>query len=82
MKTHVTRATVNNIAFAIVCAVVALSQETEFVSVIPAKYKHYVTLVAFFAVWLKSHWNYFVDPQGNPVPPPPIEQVNIPNPNK
>lgn len=73
MKTHVTKATISNIIFAIICAVVALSQETGFLQVLPDSWKHYVTLVAFGAMWLKSHWNYFVDSQGNVIPPPPTQ---------
>lgn len=38
----------------------------EFLDVLPPKYKHIVGIVAALLMWIKSHWNLFVNPDGTP----------------
>lgn len=55
-----------NIVYAVICAVAALGAETDTIPLLPDKYKHYVAGAALLAMWLKSHWNFWVNPDGTP----------------
>jgi len=51
-----------NSVYNIVCIIASLGAETKLLP-IPEAYKHYVSAIAMLAMWLKSHWNLFVDPK-------------------
>lgn len=55
-----------NVAFGIVSLVVAVTSETGFMNLVPDRYKHYIAAAAFIAMWIKGHWNLFINPNGTP----------------
>ena len=52
-----------NLAFAALALMAALP--TEILAVIPERYKPYVIAASALALWLKSHRNLFVNPDGS-----------------
>jgi len=66
----VTKTQVFNFIYAIVCAVAALGAETDTIPFLPEAWRHYVTAAAVVAMWLKSHWNLFINPNGTPATEP------------
>ena len=51
----------------IACAVFA-ALPPGVVNVLPTQVKPYIVGIAGALLWLKSHWNIFVQPNGNPLP--------------
>ncbi len=70
MKLDLTKTQVMNAAYAIVCGVAALGAETDSIPFVPDKWKHYVAAASMVALWLKSHWNFSVNPNGTPASQP------------
>ncbi len=64
-----TRTQITTFLYALVCAIAALGAETGTLPV-PESWKHYIAAAAVVAVWLKSHWNLFVNPDGTPASKP------------
>jgi len=56
-----------NFLYALTCAVVALGAEVNTLPM-PASWRHTTVVAAIWALWLKSHWNFFVDPSGKKLP--------------
>ncbi len=69
-----TRTQILNVLYAVVCAVAALGAETDTIPFLPDAWKHYVTVAAVVALWLKSHWNLFINPNGTPAAQPYIRE--------
>jgi len=65
-----TKTQILNMLYAIVCAVAALGAETDSIPFVPDSWKHNVTAAAVAALWLKSHWNLFINPNGTPAAEP------------
>lgn len=59
-----------NVLYAIVCGVAALGAETDSIPFVPDRWKHYVAAASMAALWLKSHWNFSVNPNGTPASQP------------
>ncbi len=70
MKLKITKTQIVNVAYAIVCGVAALGAETDSIPLLPDKWKHYVAAAGIAALWLKSHWNFSVNPNGTPASQP------------
>lgn len=66
----VTKTQVLNLAYAIICAVAVLGSETSTVPFLPDAWKHYIAAAAVLALWLKGHWNLFINPDGTPAAAP------------
>ena len=65
-----TKTQILNVLYAIVCAVAVLGAETDTIPFMPDAWKHYVAAAAVIAMWLKSHWNLFINPNGTPAAEP------------
>jgi hypothetical protein len=50
----------------VLCAIFAALPPTV-IDVLPTQVKPYIVGIAGAALWLKSHWNLFVNPDGTPV---------------
>ncbi len=70
MKLKITKTQIVNVAYAVVCGVAALGAETDSIPLLPDKWKHYVAAAGIAALWLKSHWNFSVNPNGTPASQP------------
>ncbi len=70
MKLKITKTQIVNAAYAVVCGVAALGAETDSIPLLPDRWKHYVAAAGIAALWLKSHWNFSVNPNGTPASQP------------
>lgn len=63
-----------NILYYLICLVASLGAELAsdgtLASFIPPKWAHLISVAAVGAGWLKSHWNYFKNPDGTPATQP------------
>ena len=66
----ITKTQLLNAAYAVVCGVAALGAETDSIPLLPDRWKHYVAMASMAAMWLKSHWNFSVNPNGTPASQP------------
>lgn len=62
------RAVIKNHLVGICCLLVAAASEMppEIMAVLPPHWRHRVTIVALVILWLKSHWNLFINPDSTP----------------
>lgn len=65
-----TKTPIIHVLYALVCAVAVLGSETNMLPFVPDAWKHYVAGAGVAALWLKGHWNYFVNPDGTPAAAP------------
>jgi hypothetical protein len=70
VKLKITKTQLVNAAYAVVCGVAALGAETDSIPCVPEKWKHHVAAASIVALWLKSHWNFSVNPNGTPASQP------------
>lgn len=69
----------------LVCIAAAFGSELladpQMLNLFPPKYAHAITLAALSAMWLRSHWNLLVNPDGTPASvayTPPSDKLILP----
>ena len=55
-----------NTVYGLICLVAALGAELGEIPFLPPRAKHYVAGASVVALWLKGHWNLFINPDGSP----------------
>lgn len=70
-----------NILYYVVCAVALLGSELlsdgTLSQFIPKGWEHIIAVAAAAAMWLKSHWNLFTNPDGTPATTPYVAPGNL-----